>query len=359
MNNIYIIFAIFTILIIFGVCWVFIKKESFTDIFNKSPSSTENFQYVDMGDHSTLSLSMRGNNDKTVLLFHNSPLNMEIWVPLFETMQRLNMSGVKTPNLVTYDIRGHGTAWMPVDPKFNDLNINNYAWSIDTFVVDAKKIYDNIIGGGKVILCGFGFGGTVAQKLALTYPDIVEKLIVLQTTVRPMPGLTTEINFLGGPNGWIAKNPSVTYLTSDEKYVNIALCEWFYLGKSEGCAHDPRMSKYDDHYDQLSAAYQLAAKMWRQSSSTTTLQTDKLLASLDLTKEWENAKDIPFSIHLLAGKDDPLSPPDMMTDTFTTIYNKHRNTLVVLDIVEGRHGFAIIRPDYIAGIITDNYTVSA
>ena len=150
----------------------------------------------------------------------------------------------KTPNLVTYDLRGHGAAWLPVDPKYNDLNVKNTAWKLETFVEDAKKIYDKIIGKGQIKVCGFGFGGIVAQKFALTYPNLIKQLILLQTSIQPMPGLDAEIRYVAGPKGWIAKNPHVTYLTSEEKYVQKVLCEWFYLPKSQGCATEP---KYQDN----------------------------------------------------------------------------------------------------------------
>ena len=354
MNNTHLAIVVFiAILIVIVLCWLCSRREGFTGQFNKSEPSTEFMKYLDMGDHRTLVRLLRGNSGKTVLLLHNSPMNLNIWNPLFQTLQRVSMTGVKTPNLVAYDLRGHGTAWMPVDPKYNDLDVNNHAWKLDTFVKDAKKVYDSVIGGGKVKVCGFGFGGTVAQKYALTYPDTVEKLTLLQTTVRPMPGLHDEIDYLGGPNGWIAKNPNVTYLTSEEKFVQKTLCDWFYLPKAKGCPSDPLVDKYDDNNDQTSPQYNLTAKMWRQGSSTTTLQADKLLASTNLVQDWKDAKDVSFKIHLLAATDDPLAPPEMMTNTYTSIYNTNRSLLVVFDIVNGRHGFTIMRPDYIAGIICD------
>ncbi len=329
-------------------------SEKFSITFNESPHSTEFLQYLDLGDHRTMVKLQRGNSGKTVLLLHNSPMCLDIWGPLFQTMQRISMTGIPTPNLVAYDLRGHGTAWIPVDPKYNDANPSNHAWTIDQFVEDCKKVYDGVIGGNKIKVCGFGFGGLVAQKYCLKYPETVEKFILLQTTIRPNPGLQDEIEYLAGPNGWIAKNPHVTYLTSEERFVHETLCQWFYLPADHDCPVDKLIDKEDDLNDQTSPQYNLTAMLWRQASSTTTLQADKLLVTTDISREWREAKDIPFGIHILAATDDPMSPPDMMTATYTSIYNTNRTVMVVLDIVNGRHGFSIMRPDYIAGIICED-----
>ena len=95
----------------------------------------------------------------------------------------------------------------------------------------------------------------------------------------------------------------------------------------------------------------MTASLMRQGSATTLLQADKLLASTNLVQEWRDAQGIDFDIHILAATDDPLSPPQRMMDTYTSIYNTNRQMTVILDIVNGRHGFTIMRPDYIAGIL--------
>nr|QBK87345.1 MAG: alpha/beta hydrolase fold protein [Marseillevirus LCMAC201] len=345
----YIYIALLVIIIVIALC-CYCRKEKFTAAFIKSDSSLQFLEYYDMGDHRTMVQLQRGNSGETVLLLHNTPMNLDIWMPLFQTMQRINMTGVVTPNLVAYDIRGNGTAWLPVDDKYNDLNIKNYAWKLEQFVEDCKQIYDKVIGNGKIKICGIGFGGIIAQKYALTYPETIEKLILLQTSIRPTPGLYPEINYLAGPQGWIAKNPHVTYLTSEEKFVQQNLCNWFYLPEKNNCPKDPLVDQYDDNNDQTSPQYNLVAKMWRQGSSTTLLQIDKLRVSTDLVPDWEKAK-VSFGIHILSATDDPYSPPDVMTATYTTIYNNNRHLVVALDIVNGRHAFYIMRPDYIAGII--------
>ena len=343
------------VLAVIVVCCVFMgvhgNNEAFSRVFTEAKASNEFLQYLDQGDHRTMVRQLRGDNGSTVLLLHNNPATQTLWNPLFQTMQRFSMAGAKIPNLVAYDIRGHGTAWMPVDPKYNDLDINNYAWPGDLFVKDCKNVYDKIIGDGKIIIVGFGFGGYVAQKFALTYGDLIEKLVILQTTITPNPEINTQINYLGGPNGWIARNPGISYLTMEERFVGDMLCSWFYLPHDKKCPED-RLIDENDHgvNDSTSPQYNLAAMMWRQGSATTTLQTDKVNVADNLISEWSKGG-LEYPVHILAGTDDPSATPAMMTKTFTTIQHANRHLTVVLDVVNGRHGFTVMRPDYIAEII--------
>ena len=345
------IFIIFLIFIIYYLVRNRNRNEKFTALFDRSASSTEFLEAVDLGDHSTTVLIQKGDNGKTVLLLHNSPMTLNIWQPLLQTMQRLSMTGVKTPTLVAYDLRGFGTAWMPVDPSFTDGDLYNVAWSLDQYSQDCRKVYEKIIENGKVIICGFGFGGIIAQDFSLKYPDLVEKLVLLQTSIEQTPALTSEIQDLVN---WISQHKNVTYLTNDEAFVKKTLCQWFYLSASKNCPPDPLVDKFDDNNDDSSPQYNMADKMMRQGSSTSMLQSGKLLATTNMIEKWKMAKTIPFGIHILAATDDPLAPPYMMTRTYTNIYNTHRETMVVLDIVNGRHGFTIMRTDYIAGIVCDD-----
>lgn len=319
-------------------------KEYFTPGFKEMQYSSESLDYKNMGDHNTLVMTQKGNSGKTVLLLHNSPMNLNVWLPLYHTMQRMAMDGFKTPNLICYDLRGHGTAWMPVDNKYNDSNEFNRAWKIKDFVEDCRKIHEDVIGDTDITLCGFGFGGLVAQKYALEYPENIAKLVILQTTIRPMEGIRTEVEYL---SSWAMQNKAVDYLTTDKEYIDRALCDWFYIpGKK--CQY--KEGKYTND-DTLTPQFNLVTTQWREASTTTTLQADKMLLATDLIDDWKNAKNIKFSVHIVAGTEDSLAPPNQMTKTYTTIYNNNRELMVILDIVNGLHGFAVMRPDYIAGII--------
>ena len=306
---------------------------------------------VPLSDHQTSVQIQDGTNGSTVLLLHNSPMDSGMWQPLYDTFAQYASLGQKIPTLISYDLRGHGTAWMPVDPKFSDTNVKNTAWTIDQFVDDCKLVYDKAIGTGKVIVCGFGFGGIVGQKFALKYPQLIEELVLLQTTIRPSSHLASRINVLGAPNGWIAQNSGITYLTNDDTFMQTTMCEWFYL-PAEICGE--QASSLNGQTDLNSPYFRMAVALLREGSATTMLQIDKLLAGTDFTADWKTASSPPFTIHILAASEDPISTPAEMTATYTDIYNTNRSMTVAMDIVTGKHGFTIMRPDYIAHILCTN-----
>jgi pimeloyl-ACP methyl ester carboxylesterase len=330
------------LLIILIIIFKIKSSESFTIEFDKSQPTTQLLQYLDMGDHRTVVQLQRGTNGNTVILLHNSPMNFNIWQPLFQTIQKYGLEGQKIPNLVAYDLRGHGTAWLPIDIRYNDNNNSNHAWSLETFANDCKNVYDKIIGGGKVYVCGFGFGGLVAQQYALMYPDTVKKLILLQTSITPLESLQDEINELVK---WINLNTNITYLTNKTDLVDKTMCQSFYLPT------DKRCKDINSTTNEMNIPiYNLVETIFRESSATTLLQTDKLVISTNLINKWTTIK-VNFPIHILAAKDDPIAPPEKMIRTYTTIYNNNRQLTVVLDIVEGRYGFSITYPEYIANIL--------
>lgn len=335
------------ILVVFCMC----KKETFSADFLADKPSTQHLQYVDMGDHNTMVMMQRGANDKTVLLLHNNPFDITVWMPLYSAMQAIAMAGNKTPNLISYDIRGHGTAWVPVDPKYSDGDLNNKAWNLDIFVEDCNKIYTEIIGDTKLILTGYGFGGAIAQAFAIKYPDRIEKLVLLQTAIRPMPGLEKEIEELAGPNGRIQQNLDITYLTMSEQFLKQSICEWFYIPFGVGCVKDPLVSDTHDKWDDTGTPqFDMSEFLWTVGSASSTLQVDKILSTVNFADDWAES-DYNFPIHILASTEDPLAPPDLMAETYASIRNSNRDVVIVLDIVDGRHGFTVLYPRYIASIL--------
>ena len=341
MDNVYIVIGIAIIVIgILVICKKY-SLENFDNKFIESASSEQFIQYLDMGDHRTVVNLQRGDNGDTVLLLHNMSLTSEIWHPLFQTLQRYSMSDIKTPNLVSYDLRGFGTAWMPVPQKFLDKNIYNSFWSLEQYVADCVNVYNKIIGSGKIILVGFGLGGLVAQKFALANPTLIKKLVILQTSILLDPELVKGLGIL---SEWAAKKPDITYLTMQEDFVQKILCEWFYT---------PLCEQLDDshHNDQNTPQYNLITKLYREASVSSSIQGQKLLLATNLELDWEMSGKLEFPVHILAATDDPIASPNRIVQTFTTIQNKNRALQIILDIVSGRRGFSVLRPDYIAGII--------
>jgi pimeloyl-ACP methyl ester carboxylesterase len=352
MRKILLILIIFIILLF--VCKFYQNTEKFT-----AGESTRTIVELS-GGIKTMVKIQRGNNKKIVLLLHNSPFDLRIWDSLFLIMQKLAESGVETPTLIAYDQRGHGTAWEAVDKQFLDDNVTNYQWPLDTFVQDCKKVIDTVIHPtDKIRLVGFGFGGVVSQKVALTFPDRIEKLILLQTSIRPINELLSEVQ---QSSIWISQNPNSSYVSPNDTMIQEMLCGWFYLPNGfntvNGVVTCPANTgptfnldyKFDDA---KSPQFILAETIFREGSVETLLQTDKLIINTNLEEAWANAKNINFTIHILAGTDDPFASPNRMAQTYTAIYNHNRSVTVVLDIVKGKHGFTITRADYIAGIICE------
>ena len=299
----------------------------------------ESLEIATVGDHKTVVRKQIGCSGKTIVLLHNSPMTHEIWNGLFRTMQMWNLNKQHTPTLIAYDLRGHGAAWQPVNAKFTDANPQNFAWPLSLYVADCMQILATV--SEPITLVGFGFGGLVAQTVALAYPERISKLVLLQTSIRPIPELAGEI---GALSEWIQSHPGVDYLTPREADVHTMLCDWFNLPASVGCSGSGGT-------DNLIPEYNIAASNYRQGSCTTLLQTDKLILSTDLVTSWANLGKAGFSIHLLTAKNDPLASPARMTETYTSIYNQNRELLVVMDIVDGRHGFTIVHPEYIGKIL--------
>ena len=73
-------------------------------------------------------------------------------------------------HLISYDQRGLGQSEIPVGP----YSMKDYADDAFTFL---RKL-----GFERVNIIGVSFGGMVAQHLAINYPDVVEKLVLMCTS---------------------------------------------------------------------------------------------------------------------------------------------------------------------------------
>ena len=309
------VILIIAVLIVLMVLFVCTREEHFQ-------SESASRKHMQTGDRLSLNIktvdgstnvrSVKGNSGKTVILLHNSPFDQHVWDPLFYYIQELG-DYIKVPTLISYDLKGHGTAWIPVPKQFNSPNINHVAWTLKEFAANLLTIYKQLVGHGKVVLVGYGFGGTT---------------------------LAHEVQTLAS---WVGRYPDMYYLTLPYNLLRVVLCKWFSVIDKTLCP---------DTKDTIGTAhtpeFMLAEKMMRESSATTLLQTDKLASGLTLLEQWTGIK-VDFPIYLLSAKNDPLSPPNRMVRTFTVLRDAHPGS--VLDIVEGKHGLSFYRPDYIAGII--------
>lgn len=338
--NIYIIVFLFSILVIL-VVRLLTKRTEGIKTTGSIPGGTIFEHYSFKDGRKTNVANLVGTKDNWVVLLHNNPFNKQIWYPLFAHMQHLYEAGQQIPNLLAYDLKGHGTAWKPVDAKYNDTNSNNVAWTMSQFAGDLDEIYKKFIGRGKITLVGYGFGGAVAQEFALTNPKLIDKLLILQTTLEYNPGVDNEIMYL---SPLLQRNLDIYYLTMDEQFVQRSLCMWFLINDLIMCPQNT----LDNKNVSESVEYVLVQKLFREGSASTTLQVDKLLKNITYKQKWANTK-VDFPIILLTADADPLAPISVMTNEFKVLKSANSESRYVT--VKGKHGYTIIHPEVIAGLL--------
>jgi pimeloyl-ACP methyl ester carboxylesterase len=69
--------------------------------------------------------------------------------------------------VVAYDLRGHGASGAP-----------DGGWTIDDFVNDHLHVMEKL-GIQRAHIVGFSLGGLIAQRLAVTHPERVDRLVII------------------------------------------------------------------------------------------------------------------------------------------------------------------------------------
>ncbi len=334
-----ILFAVFLLLIIL----LGTRTEAFQTFKAALPNEIGGtvLSKITFNDHSTVVRKLLGNSDKTIILIHNSPFNYEVWFPLYMYTQGLLREGQKIPTLISYDLLGHGTAWQPMEQKYNDRNPQNVAWSFSEFSDDLYAIYKKyVIGGGKVTVAGYGFGGSVAEEFALNHPEVVEHLFILQTTIAPMTvSLPMEISYMAQ---WIANNQAVTYLTMDRTFVQKNICIWFSVNDARICPYPENSQDTENSYG--TTEYLLGAKLFREAAAETVLQVDKLLVDTDFRERWGKAR-VDFPITLLTANRDHYVVGVKPEEEIKSVNKASPNATLYL--VAEKHGFTLIHTKYI------------
>ena len=299
---------------------------------------------ANIGGIDTVIQTLTGDSDDVVVLLHLSPMNQTIWNPLFDYFQGLAAAGKKIPTLISYDLRGHGTAWTPVPSQYNDNDVNNTMWSFDDFAADLKQVYDLQVKSGKITLVGYGFGGSVAQEFALRYPKLVKELILLNAFVKPLPNDAERKEHLEYITDVLDQYPGIDYVPHDDKLVKRFLCTWFDIDNKSICPNNNT-----DKSDQSNTpAFNMAEMMLRQAPLATHLQADKLLMNIDFSRRWKNAKP-DYGIRIVTGTRDTLTPSDMMARGYDVI--RHVRPDVGFATIDGKHAFVLTKPNEVAHII--------
>lgn len=110
----------------------------------------------------TISYYDLGSGDKTLLLIHGNTSSSIFFEPLFKTLP-------KDLRIIAPDLRGFG----------NSSYLNKFD-SLLELAEDLKLLLDDL-DLKKVNVLGWSLGGGVALELASTYPDVVDKLILLSS----------------------------------------------------------------------------------------------------------------------------------------------------------------------------------
>lgn len=337
------IIIIFLILILIGLVFYNYRKENFTNNINNFGNiSSSKFIFDKINKHSTDVIELNGNTNETLVFIHNTPFDMQIWMPLFN--YTLLNSNNNIPNMLAYDMLGHATGWVKVPDQYNDTNINNYAWSMDEFVNDLKQIYDKHIKNGKIKLIGYGTGGKVAQAFSLKYPNLINSLYIMNISISSTKiGIDIENNYLVN---WINNNPNVSYLTMEETFIQYNLCLWFNINKKE-CSN---INNLNNNYKNT-PEYLLAQKLYRIFNCATYLQMNKLVENVDLINMWSN-NNVDFPVYFLIADNDHYTNIMKVKEDLKII---SKNTPKLnLTYVKGTHIFPIINTQFLYEWIIKN-----
>lgn len=77
--------------------------------------------------------------------------------------------------VVTYDVRGHGQSDKPPGP-----------YSIPTFAADLAGLIENL-GIAPVHLVGYSMGGWIAFQLAVSYPNLLKSMVIVNSSPELVP----------------------------------------------------------------------------------------------------------------------------------------------------------------------------
>ena len=105
---------------------------------------------------------LEGEGERTIVFIHGLSDSLLYWVPLTAHLK-------KDFKILTYDLRGHGESELGPGP-----------FTIDMLAEDLHSLFMDL-DISKATVVGMSLGGNVALYFTLTYPELVEKLILMST----------------------------------------------------------------------------------------------------------------------------------------------------------------------------------
>ncbi len=119
--------------------------------------------YVKLENGETLAYLEQGKGDKTILLIHGNLSSSLYYLPLFNELPA-------NIRVLAVDLRGFGDS--TYHTKFSSLKD----------LADDTALFLKALSINKAVIAGWSLGGGVAMELAASYPDLVEKLILINST---------------------------------------------------------------------------------------------------------------------------------------------------------------------------------
>ena len=330
---------------------------------------------VNMADHTTVATIMHGTVDKFIILVHGYPLTQETWYPLLEELSVQARNGVQVPTVITYDLRGCGFAIEPpIDKQYLNSNVDNIEWTLNLFADDLYRIYKEIIGirGGstrkiystvsnvrplaararglgeraapRIGIGGWAFGGCVAQKFALQYPNVVSDLFLFSTLGVAVSEVIPDIQHL---SKYALTMQVSSLLTLPTSFVNKTLCEWFNVEDVTVCNGSTDLKN-----DVGTFAYETAQAILTVASNSAQIQVLKIVSSLDLISRWGDSPAITYNVTFVAPINDTVTPPNQILKIYSAIKKKYKGVQQPAMLTpEGKHYYCLQNPHIVMSVI--------
>ena len=136
--------------------------------------------FINIGDINLFYEASSPNFQTPLVFIHGWLASSEFWTLQVDHFKE------KRP-FILFDLRGHGNS----DKPSGEYSISQF--SNDLFVVLQKLEKD------KIILVGHSMGGMTALQFALDHPDLVEKLILIDTPPKGIYSVKSRIFFILAP----------------------------------------------------------------------------------------------------------------------------------------------------------------